>query len=198
MTQKNYIIAITGASGMPYAVRLLKMLIESGCGIHLCISSAGARVLREELDVKIPLRDCEGVLNAVASLLKMPYGTVKKHILYYHFSDIGARIASGSFKTNGMAIVPCSMGTLGSIAGGLSENLIERAADVCLKEGRKLILVPRETPLNSIHLENMLRLKYAGACILPAMPAFYNKPKNISDMVDFVTERIIANLTKTN
>lgn len=183
---------------MPYAVRLLKMLIESGCGIHLCISSAGARVLREELDVKIPLRDCEGVLNAVASLLKMPYGTVKKHILYYHFSDIGARIASGSFKTNGMAIVPCSMGTLGSIAGGLSENLIERAADVCLKEGRKLILVPRETPLNSIHLENMLRLKYAGACILPAMPAFYNKPKNISDMVDFVTERIIANLTKTN
>lgn len=198
MTQKNYIIAVTGASGMPYAVRLLEMLVESRCRIHLCVSSAGARVMREELGADLPLNNGACVFKTVASLLKIPYGTVKKHFVYYHFSDIGAPIASGSFKTNGMAVVPCSMGTLGSIAGGMSENLIERAADVCLKEGRKLILVPRETPLNSIHLENMLRLKYAGACILPAMPAFYTKPKTIPDMVDFVAERILANLTETN
>ena len=178
---KKLIVAITGASGVIYAKRLLEILSQEDFLIHLTISEAGAVIIKNELDIEINLTDFQ-----FESLIGFPTNNI-----YHHFSDITAAISSGSYKTEGMVIVPCSMNTLGAIAAGISNNLIHRAADVCIKENRKLVLVPRETPLSSIHLKNMLKLSKLGVCILPAMPGFYHKPQTISEQVDFIICKIL-------
>ncbi|MFQ6041583.1 MAG: UbiX family flavin prenyltransferase [Candidatus Poribacteria bacterium] len=179
---KRLIIAITGASGAIYAKRFLEILSQMDFEIHLTISEAGAVIIHNELDIEIDLTNFQP-----ESLI----GLATNNITYHHFSDITAPISSGSYKTEGMAIVPCSMNTLGAIAAGISNNLIHRAADVCIKEKRKLVLVPRETPLSSIHLRNMLKLSKLGVCILPAMPGFYHKPHTIYEQVDFIVYKIL-------
>lgn len=166
------VAAITGSSGVVYGVRLLEVCRELGIDTELIVSKSAETVLGLELGKKVD------ELEKLASVVYSP-------------DDMTAPIASGSYKTDGMVIAPCSMKTLGAIASGVSDNLITRAADVTLKQERKLILVPRETPLNLIHLENMAKLKRAGATILPASPAFYTKPKEISDLIDFIVGRIL-------
>jgi flavin prenyltransferase len=183
---KDVVVAMTGASGAAYAKRLLEVLLGARQRVHVTISPAGAEVLWTELGVR-----CE-----LASFDPRTLGLTDRteHLVYHHYQDFSAPIASGSFLTGGMVICPCSMGTLAGVANGLSTNLIQRAADVHLKERRKLIVVPRETPLGSIQLENMKRLADAGAIVLPAMPGFYHQPKSIGDLVDFVVGRICDQL----
>ncbi|MCZ6679037.1 MAG: UbiX family flavin prenyltransferase [Candidatus Poribacteria bacterium] len=177
------IVGITGASGVIYGLRLLKVLTQRNhYEIHLTISNSGVRALWEELQIRVDLDDFR-----LESLL----GYASDQVIYHHQSDVAAAIASGSFRTEGMIIAPCSMGTIGSIAAGISRNLIHRAADVCIKERRKLVLVPRETPLSSIHLENMLKLSQLGVCILPAMPGFYHFPKTVDDQINFVITKLL-------
>jgi len=166
------IIAITGASGVIYGKRLLEELHTKKVETHLIISQAAKKIIKHELETS--KRTLEKMANHV-----------------HEIDDWRSPIVSGSFKTDGMVIVPCSMKTLAGIASGFAENMILRAADVTLKEKRKLILVPRETPLNVIHLRNMLDLAKQGVVIVPAMPAYYHKPKNINDLVDFVVGRIL-------
>ena len=172
---------ITGASGAPYAVRLLRALNDSGTPVRLIVSGYGLRLLAEESGI-------DGI-----DALRAATGDWSRVELYDSL-DRGATPASGSAPSAGMVVCPCSMGTLASIAAGTSRNLVERAADVALKERRPLILVPRETPLSLIHLENMTRLTRAGATIMPAAPGFYHRPKTIDDMVDFVAARILDHL----
>ena len=180
---KRLIVGITGASAGVYAVRLLEVLTKhEDIEIHLTISASGARALYEELQVEIDLNNF-----TLESLI----GISSPRVIYHHESDIAAPIASGSFRTEGMIVVPCSMGSIASIAGGMSRNLIQRAADVCIKENRKLVVVPRETPLSPIHLENMLKLSRLGVCVLPAMPGFYHFPKNVDDLLNFVVTKIL-------
>lgn len=180
---RRLIVGITGASAGIYGVRLLEVLTQhEDIEVHLTISSSGVRALWEELQIKIDPDNFE-----VESLI----GVSSSKVIYHHESDIGASIASGSFRTEGMIVVPCSMGSIASIATGISRNLIQRAADVCIKENRKLVLVPRETPLSSIHLENMLKLSRMGVCILPAMPGLYHFPKTVDDMFNFVVTKIL-------
>ncbi len=166
------IVGITGATGTIFGVRLLEMLRGSGIETHLVISKWGARTLIHETDYTV-----EQVRDLAAQ--------------NYSLADQGAAISSGSFVTLGMVIVPCSMRTLAAIAHGLADNLIHRAADVILKERRKLVLVVRESPLHEIHLENMLKLSRMGVSILPPVPAFYNHPQNLDDMINHVTMRIL-------
>lgn len=173
--------AITGASGAPYAVRLLDVLNRHAVPVNLIVSDTGWRLLDEELDIT-----SEDALRARTG----DWSRVK----VFSDKDRGATPASGSAPSRGMVVCPCSMGTLASIAQGTTRSLIERAADVCLKERRTLILMPRETPYSMIHLENMLRLTQAGALIVPASPGFYHRPKTIDDLVDFVVGRIAAHL----
>jgi 4-hydroxy-3-polyprenylbenzoate decarboxylase len=172
---------ITGASGAPYAVRLLRALNGSGTPVRLIISAYGLRLLAEEsgIDGLSALRAATGDWSRVE---------------VFDSGDRGGTPASGSARSRGMVVCPCSMGTLGSIAAGTSRNLVERAADVALKERRPLILVVRETPLSEIHLENMLRLTRAGATILPAAPGFYHRPRSIDDLVDFIVFRVLDHL----
>ncbi|MGH7467719.1 MAG: UbiX family flavin prenyltransferase [Longimicrobiales bacterium] len=174
-------LAVTGASGAVYAVRLLELLNGAHLPVQLIISETGWRLLQEELEIQneADLRARTGDWSRVT---------------VYGDHDRGATPASGSTATRGMVICPCSMGTLASIAQGTTRSLIERAADVVLKERRKLILVPRETPYSLIHLENMTRLTHAGALILPAAPGFYHRPTRIAELVDFVVGRILAHL----
>lgn len=172
---------ITGASGAPYAVRLLRALNESGTPVRLIVSGYGLRLLAEESGI-------DGV-----DALRAATGDWSRVELYDSL-DRGATPASGSAPSAGMVVCPCSMGTIASIAAGTSRNLVERAADVALKERRPLILVPRETPLSLIHLENMTRLTRAGATIMPAAPGFYHRPKSIDDLVDFIAARILDHL----
>ena len=179
---------MTGASGAPYGVRLLEVLLRAGRTVHLTISPAAVEVLRAELDRTVDLKRF-----ALADLLGDVSGFAGQ-VHYHHYQDFGAGIASGSFLTAGMAICPCSMGTIGAIAGGLSQNLIHRAADVHLKERRKLVLVPRETPLHLVQLRNLATCAEAGAVVLPAMPAYYTKPQTVQDLVDFVVARIADQL----
>ena len=177
------IVGITGASAGVYGVRLLQVLTkQEDIEVHLTISSSGARALFEELQLEIDLDNFE---------LESLIGVSSPRVIYHHESDIAAPIASGSFRTEGMVVVPCSMGSIASIAGGMSRNLIQRAADVCIKENRKLVVVPRETPLSPIHLENMLKLARVGVCVLPAMPGFYHFPKNVDDLLNFVVTKIL-------
>lgn len=188
----DLVLAITGASGSAYAARLLKVLIAAGRNVHLVISPAGQQVIGHELGLKIDTSDfsIEQFLPEFAESENSGIGQVQLH----DYRDFSAGIASGSFQTAGMVICPCSMGTLAAVSQGLSQNLIHRAADVHLKERRKLIVVPRETPLGSIQLSNMKTLADAGAVILPAMPGFYNQPESIDDLVDFVVARICDQL----
>ncbi len=181
MAQKRLVVAITGASGAVYAERTLQLLAQTDIEVHLTISNAAVVTFLKERDRKIDLDDF-----AIADLI----GADADNVVYHPTSNIGASIASGSFRTMGMMIVPCSMGTLGALAAGLSMNLVHRAADVCFKERRKLVIVPRETPLATIHLENMHKLSAAGAVILPAMPGFYHDPRTLDDQVDFVVSKL--------
>lgn len=188
----DLVVAITGASGSAYAVRLLEVLVAAGRTVHLVISPAGQQVIGHELGLKIDTENfaVEQLLPGLATSKETGTG----HVNFHDYRDFSAGIASGSFRTDGMVICPCSMGTLAAVSQGLSQNLIHRAADVHLKERRKLIVVPRETPLGSIQLSNMKTLADAGAVILPAMPGFYNQPKSIDDLVNFVVARICDQL----
>jgi 4-hydroxy-3-polyprenylbenzoate decarboxylase len=178
------VVGITGASGAPYAVRLLQALTAARRPISLIVSKYGLRLLATEAGIESmdALRDAVGI-DAWASYVEV-----------FSNDDRGAAPASGSSRTAGMIVCPCSMGTLSAISVGASRSLIERAADVTLKEQRKLVLVPRETPLSAIHLGNMLRLTRAGAVILPASPGFYHRQEQISDLVDFVVARMLDQL----
>jgi 4-hydroxy-3-polyprenylbenzoate decarboxylase len=182
----DLVVAMTGASGSPYGVRLLDILLRAGRTVHLVISPAATQVMERELGVSVDVNRFD------AGLILKNVDTSRLH--YHHYRDFSAGIASGSFRTAGMAVCPCSMGTVAAIAHGTSENLIHRAADVHLKERRKLILVPRETPLGLIQLRNLATLAEAGAVVLPAMPAFYTLPKSVDDMVDFVVGRVCDQL----
>jgi flavin prenyltransferase len=193
MAADDFVVAITGASGSAYGVRLLEVLLRAGRNVHLTISPAGAEVIEYELDRKVRLDafDPAELLGDTADILNEPPPSAwQRRLHYHHYRDFGAGIASGSFLTSGMVICPCSMGTVAAVAHGLSQNLIHRAADVHLKERRKLILVPRETPLHLIQLRNLVACAEAGAVVLPAMPAFYTKPRTLQDMIDFVVGRI--------
>lgn len=183
---KTFTVAITGASGAIYAQRLLWHLDRSDevAGVHLIVSAPGRRVLSEELDVA---GSGDGLVEALA-------GRPTTKIELVPVNDIGAKVASGSYPVDGMAIVPCSMSTIGALASGAVTNLVHRAADVMLKEGRRLVLVPRETPLHAIHLENLVRLRNAGAMIVPAMPGFYHRPATIEELVDHFVFRLFDHL----
>ncbi len=175
------VVAITGASGAPYAVRLLEALAAAERSVQLIVSSHGLRLLRTETDV-----------DSVESLReKVGAGAWDRWINVFDDADRGAAPASGSALNAGMIICPCSMGTLSAISVGASRSLVERAADVALKERRKLLLVTRETPLSAIHLENMLRVTRAGAVVMPAAPGFYHRPSSIDDLVNFMVARVL-------
>jgi flavin prenyltransferase len=178
------VVAVTGASGAPYAVRLLQALTAAERPVWLIVSSHGFRLLHTETGI----HSMDALREAVGGR------AWDANITVYEDRDRGAAPASGSARTSGMIICPCSMGTLAAIAAGTSRSLIERAADVTLKERRKLVLVPRETPLSAIHLENMLRVTQAGAVVMPAAPGFYHRPATIDALVDFVVARALDQL----
>lgn len=181
----RYVIGITGASGSIYGIRLIEELIKRDNEVYVVITENGEKVLEYEVDVNFK-RWVEKI-NENKQLLKL-----------CSVNDMFSPIASGSFKTDGMIIVPCSMGTLSKISNGTSDNLLTRAADVMIKEKRKLILIPRETPLSSIHLKNMLFLSNLNVSIIPPMPAFYEKPKSIEDIINISVGRILSNLNIDN
>jgi 4-hydroxy-3-polyprenylbenzoate decarboxylase len=183
-------VGITGASGAPYAKRLIQALAAQGCEVGLCVSSAGAEVLAAELYGDAPLSSDE----VVARLVEDAPGSVR----LYDTGDWHAPYASGSAQVDAYVVCPCSAGTLGALAAGVSQNLIHRAAAVALKEGRKLILCTRETPLSTIQLENMLTLKRAGATILPLEPGFYHGSSSVEVLVDFVVARILDQIGLAN
>jgi len=215
--KQNIVVAITGASGVAYAIRLLEVLSAAGCDVHLAISAAAQVVLKQELDLAVDLdnfspamlmldggptpkdrklqavRSTAGISSDSSNVLAVGSGEPGK-FHYYHYRDQTAPISSGSFLTDGMVVCPCSSGTLSAIVHGTSANLIHRAADVHLKERRKLILVPREMPLSLMQLENMKRAAEAGAVVMPASPGFYHGVKSIHDLVDFVVARICDQL----
>ncbi|RXT13904.1 UbiX family flavin prenyltransferase [Ammoniphilus sp. CFH 90114] len=184
--RKIFVVGITGASGAIYGVRLTQELLKLDHKVHLVITEAGWQVFREELGFDIQDRD------QVLATYIMQEGVGELH--YHHLRDFTAPIASGSYQSDAMIIVPCSMGTVSGIAHGASGNLLERTADVMLKEGRRLVLVPRETPFNTIHLENLLKLSQYGARIVPAMPGFYQKPETMEDLVHFVVGKALDSL----
>jgi 4-hydroxy-3-polyprenylbenzoate decarboxylase len=223
--KRNVVLAITGASGAIYAVRLLDVLVAAGCDVQLAISTAGKAVLRQELglDVDVEKFRLDSLLPTRKELVALdrfrqvreligvdawhygatsesprqdaePFRAEPGRVRYHHYQDFFAAIASGSALTDGMVVCPCSGGTLSAIAHGASGNLIHRAADVHLKERRRLILVPRETPLSLVQLDNMRRCAEAGAVVLPAMPGFYHGVHAIRDLVDFVVGRICDQL----
>jgi 4-hydroxy-3-polyprenylbenzoate decarboxylase len=186
---RSVTLALTGASGMAYGLRLLECLLGAGVRVALIYSQAAQIVAKQELDLALPARPQDA-----AVVLRERFGAPAELLQVYGREDWYAPIASGSSPTDAMVICPCSMGTLAAIAGGLADNLIERAADVALKERRPLVLVARETPLSAIHLENMLRLARAGAVCLPANPGFYHRPERVADLVDFVVARVLDQL----
>ena len=192
MATSDLVVAMTGASGSPYAVRLVEVLLRAGRTVHLTISPAAVEVFEREIGrvLRLDTFDPRELLGDAAVDLT--------RLRYHHYRNFQAGIASGSFLTGGMVVCPCSMGTLAAIAHGVSENLIHRAADVHLKERRKLVLVPRETPLGLIPLRNMVAVVEAGAVVLPAMPAFYTRPQSLADMVDFVVGRVCDQLGVEN
>jgi flavin prenyltransferase len=182
MTRLPVVMAITGASGAPYGLRLLQVVAGAGTPVWLIVSAHGWRLLGEECGIASP--------RELASAV----GKAWRSVELFTDADRGARPASGSARTAGMVICPCSMATLAGVATGNSRSLIERAADVVLKERRRLILVPREAPLSLVHLRNMVAVTEAGATVIPAAPAFYQRPKSIGDLVDFVVQRIVDHL----
>ena len=184
---RHFVVAITGASGSVYGLRLISELLRSGERVSLILTSAGRQVMNHETglewsaEIKVQRQQVQEYFASIA-------------VDCLAIDDFWAGAASGSAAADAMIVAPCSMGTLGRIASGLSGNLLERAADVMLKERRRLLLVPRETPFNNIHLENLLRLSQSGAIILPAMPGFYHGPETIEDLVDFVVGKILDQL----
>lgn len=214
---KNICVAITGASGAVYSLRLIEVLLATGHDVHLSISPSGAQVIHEEMDLRVDLDDfqaadlmLEDVSSASDSKIRMlqasaGIGTADSNVLsveagrlgelhYHHFQNFNAPIASGSFLTQGMVISPCSGATLSAVAHAGGENLIQRAAEVHLKERRKLILVPRETPLSLPHIENMRRCTEAGAIVMPASPGWYHGVSTLRDLVDFMVARMCDQL----
>ena len=178
------VMAVTGASGAPYAVRLVEALVGARQPVQLIVSDHGLRLLRTETEIE-----------SVDALREHVGATAwDEHVTLFDDNDRGAAPASGSARNRGMVICPCSMGTISAISQGTSRSLVERAADVALKERRTLVLVPRETPYSAIHLENMLRLTRAGAVVLPASPGFYHRPAQIAELVDFVVARVLDHL----
>lgn len=219
--KREFVVGITGASGVAYALRLLEVLSATGCDVQLSISPPAVRVLKEELDVTVnldhfdvanlrldpeqarkdeklkKLRAMSGISSGLSNVLSVASGEPGK-ICYRDCRDLTAPIASGTYPTDGMIICPCSAATLGTIASGSGTHLIHRAAEVHLKEGRPLVLVTREMPLSLIDIENMHRAAQAGATILPASPGFYHKPKSLQDIIDFVVARICNRLGVKN
>jgi len=186
---KTITLALTGASGMPYGLRLLQCLLESKVRVYLLYSQAAQIVAKQEMDLILPSSP-----KKVRQMLCKRYGASPEQLKVFGRDEWFAPVASGTNPADAMVVCPCTMGTLASIAAGFSDNLIERAADVMLKENRKLILVPRETPFSAIHLENMLKLSRAGAVILPANPGFYHHPQSVAEVVDFIVARILDQL----
>ncbi len=187
---KHVVVAISGASGVCYGLRALAVLTEAGVSVTLAVSTGGARVLEIEEGLRVdPEAPNPATLLRLADGVDVP-ATVRAVAL----SDIAAGICSGTHPVDGMIVIPCSMGTLARIVAGTSSNVIERAADVMLKEGRPLVLVPREAPMSRIHLENQLRAHDAGASIVPASPGFYHRPKAIGDLVDQVVTKALDRL----
>jgi 4-hydroxy-3-polyprenylbenzoate decarboxylase len=189
MAATDLVLALTGASGASYGVRLLEVLLRAGRTVHLTLSPAAAEVIEQELDRHVRLDRFEP-----GDLLGPVPVPATGQVRYHHYRDFRAGIASGSFLTAGMAVCPCSMGTAAAIAHGLSQNLIHRAADVHLKERRRLVLVPRETPLHVVQLRNLAACAEAGAVVLPAMPAFYTRPRSLEDAIDFIVGRVCDQL----
>ena len=189
---KTIALALTGASGLPYGMRLLECLLQGGQRVHLVYSQAAQIVAKQELDFTLPNRPQDAEKILVEHL-----GKFSGELRVFGRDDWYAPMASGSNPGDAMVICPCTMGTLGKIASGISDDLITRAADVMLKEKRPLILVPRETPFSAIHLDNMLKLSHAGAVILPPNPGFYHHPQSVQDIVDFVVARVLDHLGVT-
>lgn len=185
---KQIVVGISGASGVEYGLRLVEELLRLDSVVHLLVTDAGRQVLAHEVGITVPAEQPE------AEMFWRAHFSAKGDLRHHAIKDLFAPPASGSNAIDAMVICPCSMGSVGRIAGGLSENLLERAADVALKERRQLILVPRETPFSTIHLENLLRLSQGGATILPAMPGFYRRPKTVGEMVEFVVAKILNQL----
>lgn len=188
-TPATITLAFTGASGMPFGLRLLECLVAAQRRIYLLYTSAAQVVAKQECDLVLPAQP-----RAAARLFSERCKARDGQITVFARDDWLAPVASGSNPADAMAVCPCSMGTLSAIAHGLADNLIERAADVMLKERRPLVLVPRETPLSAIHLDNMLKLAHAGAVILPPAPGFYTRPQSVADLVDFVVARVLDQL----
>jgi len=186
------IVALSGASGTVYGIRTLQFLLSNNYKVDLVISESASRVAKEEINLNLSLEP-EILKEQVLSYLEESSGKKlqRAFLNVWKHNDIAASISSGSYRTLGMIIIPCSMGTIGAIASGTSDNLLTRAADVCLKERRKIVLVPREMPLSTIHLENMLKLSKMGAIIAPACPGFYHKPKELIDSIDFVVGKAL-------
>jgi 4-hydroxy-3-polyprenylbenzoate decarboxylase len=187
--RKVWVVGVTGASGVCYARRLLTVLPSLVDEVHVVFSESALRVLHDE----------EGIAASASSLsldLLCGEGMAAKspNVTFYNPRDIGARIASGSMRTSGMVVIPCSMSTLGALAHGVPAHLVHRAADVMMKEGRRLILVPRETPLSAIHLNNMLTLARYGVAIVPAMPGFYTRPKSLDEVIDQVVMKVLDSM----
>ena len=214
---KNFVLGITGASGAIYSIRLLEVLIAAGHDVHLSISPSGRDVIEHELELKVDLDDFQpdslmlgdapdagdskleilrsmaGISSEDSNVLSVRHGKPGE-IHYHHHADFHSPLASGSFLTDGMVVCPCSGASMSAIAVGASNNLIQRAAEVHLKERRSLVLVPRETPLSAIQLDNMKRAAEAGAVVLPAMPGWYHEVRTIRDLVDFIVARICDQL----
>ncbi len=187
--QTPVILALTGASGVQYALRLMECLLDAGTPVYLMVSKAAQIVLSMETELKVPAKSAE-----MARFFTELYKGKTGQLVVFSQEQWTAPIASGSHKAQSMVVCPCTTGTLAAIANGNSDNLLERAADVMLKEKRQLIMVVRETPFSQIHLENMLRLSQAGATIMPANPGFYHKPEKLEDIIDFMVSRILDHL----
>jgi 4-hydroxy-3-polyprenylbenzoate decarboxylase len=191
MAERRFVVALTGASGVVYGRRLLECLAGTGARIHLIVSDAASKVHAHEMGAPLDLADG-------ASVIRTLLGREPANVEAHHYKDLETPVASGSYRHDGMAIVPCSGGTLGRIACGASSNLIERAAEVCFKERRRLVLVPREMPLSEIMIENMLRVTRAGAVVMPASPGFYSGETRVEQMIDFVVSRVLDQLGVDN
>lgn len=186
---KQVVVAMTGASGAAYGLRLIERLANAGVKQHLLFSEAARVVLKQEIGLTLP-ETIEDVAKALADHLN-----ISSDLLHcYHQTDWFSPVASGSAGIRHMVVIPCSMGSLARIAGGISDNLLERAADVMLKERGHLILVPRETPLSSIHLEHMLKLSHMGVDLIPAMPGFYHRPESVDALINFIVDRVLDHL----
>lgn len=181
---KRIVVGITGASGAPYAIRALRLMVQAGVEVHLTASPLGRRLLADELGIK--RMDQDGLLGE-----PVDHGSIRGSLVIHNDNDVGASIASGSFLHDGMIVVPCSSNTLGAIASGITQSLVQRAAMVTLKERRPLILAHRESPLTSIDIANMQRVTEAGAIVTPLSPGFYMLPKTVDDLVDFMAGKLL-------